>query len=217
VPPFDATAVTALDQPVIRAADFVFLDFLGDPLRATTFGADVTVSGSGDSELDGTYSSVSATVLSLGEIGQKEGGSETMVVELSGILSIDSALLAEIADTSKWRGRPIRRWKRLYDESNAALGAFAPIYTGYMVSVEIVPSPESQSIRLHCENYLALLSQASNRSYLGQKDYDPADTSAQATIGAANGATNGPAALVTPGGGGGLGVRDSFSSQMREF
>jgi hypothetical protein len=219
MPPFDAPSAAALAQEVIRAADFAFFDFFGDPLRVTSFGMDVTVTGSGDPELDGTYSSISSKVIDLGDVDQKEGGSGTLICSLSGMLSLDQDLLAEIADTSQWRGRTVRRWKRLYDASNAAVGAFVPYYTGYMVSVEILPSAETQTIRLQCENYLALLNRASNRSYLGQREFDSGDLSAAATIGAANGASAGPGAAA---GGGGFGgsvaafAGASAATMMRE-
>jgi hypothetical protein len=78
-----------------------------------------------------------------------------------------------------------------------------PYYTGYMTSVGIADSPKTQAIRLSVENYLAAFNQASNRSYLGQKDYDSADTSAAATIAAANGARH--AGGVASGGSSGSG------------
>lgn len=217
MPAFDAPAAAALAQATIIPAEFVFVDF-GDPLRVTTFGRDVTVTGSGDPELDGTYSAVSAKLLEFGETTQKEGGSEQFTVTMSGILSIDPELLAAIGDVSKWRGRVIRRWKRLYDEADVAIGAFVPHETGYMLQPEILPSPEAQTIRMHCANYLAAFSQASGRSYLGQADYDAADQSARATIGAANNATSGPAAGVDAGGRSGAGIgRGSPAELMRAF
>lgn len=215
MPTFDTAAAGALNRDVIRAADFAFFDFSGAPLRVTTFGADVTVTASGDSELDGTYSAVSAKLVDLGEVSHGEGGSGTLVAQLSGILTLDADMLADIADTTKWRGRVIRRWKRLYDENDATVGAFAPYYTGYMVSVEILPSRESQIIRVQCENYLAMLKQPSNRTYLGQKNYDSADTSAAATISAANGASRGPGAAVGGNGGGGGGRDGGIARQLR--
>lgn len=203
MPRFDSTGAAALDQPVIRAAEFIYADFAGGALRVTTYGADLVLSGTGDPELDGTYSAVSASLITFGETTQKEGGSDTFTITLSGMKTLDAELLADIGDRSKWQGRVVRRWKRMYDENNAPIGAFIPHETGYMMTPEILPSAESQTIVMSCENYLAGLSQASNRTYMSQKYYDAADTSAHASIGAANNATTGPGAGVGGGGGGG--------------
>jgi hypothetical protein len=188
VPQMDNTAKAALEGSVIAPAFFIFLDIEDDPIRITTFGANVTVTGNADAELNGTYIAVDHRVLDISSVSHSDGGSDTVTVDLSGLVTIDSQLLSDIGDQSKWRGRPIRLWFRLHDEANAPQGAFVPYYTGFASAVEIHPSPKSQVIRLKVENYLAAFNQASNRSYLNQKDYDPSDTSASASIAAANGA-----------------------------
>jgi len=126
-------------------------------------------------------------VIDVGPVNHADGGSDTVTIELSGIITIDTDLLNEIGDVSKWRGRVVRLWFQIYDENNAAQGAIVPYYTGYMSAVEIEPSPERQVIRLKVENYLATLNHASNRSYMNQADYDSLDSSAAATLAAANG------------------------------
>jgi hypothetical protein len=68
-----------------------------------------------------------------------------------------------------------------------------------MSSVQLKASASTQTIELSVENYLAYTTQPSNRSYLNQKDYDPADNSAAATIAAANGLKRNTGA--SPGGG----------------
>ena len=188
MPTLDSTAKAALEQSVITPAWFIYLDVLGDPIRVTTFGADVTVTGDADAELNGTYSSISHEALTVGEVSNSDGGSDTVAIELSGMKTIDDQLLTDMGDQGKWRGRPVRLWFRLYDEAAAPQGAFVPYYTGYMSALDIAPSPQRQVIRLKVENYLAAFNQASNRSYLNQKDYDPADNSAAASIASVNGA-----------------------------
>lgn len=183
MPTMDAAAAAALRLPVIAPSFLLFLDIAGDPIRATTFGQDLTPAGTGDADLDGlTFSSVDSRVLQVSGVTHSEQGSDTVTVSLSGIVSIDTDLLNDVGDTSKWRGRLCRMWIRLYNEANTAQGQFFPYYTGYMSSVEIQPSPETQTILMKVENYLATFNQASNRSYLNQADYDPADTSAKASI-----------------------------------
>lgn len=184
----DATAKTALASTAFSAVYLIWADFADGALRFTTYGQDTTVSASGDSELDGTYVAWAGQWLNIGDIDNSDGGSDTLTLTLSGIASIDSSLLNEIGDKSKWQGRACRIWCRLYDEAGAsAQGAIFALYTGYMSSVRVVMAPEEQLIEVTLENWRAAFNAASNRTYLNQKDYDSADTSAQATISAANG------------------------------
>lgn len=188
MPTMDSTAKTAAASTGFAAAYLIYLDLLGGALRFTTFGVDTVVSASGDSELDGTYPAFGGQLIDIGDISNSDSGSETRTITLSGIVSIDTTLLNDIGDRSKWQGRSCRIWCRLYDETGTtAQGAIFPLDTGYMSSVKIVTQPDQQIIQLSIENWRAAFNQASNRTYLGQKDYDSADTSAQATIAASNG------------------------------
>lgn len=188
MPTMDATAKAAVASSGFAAAYFVWLDIVADPLRFTTFGAETIVSGSGDAELDGTYPAFGAQLIEFGDVSNSDSGSETMTMTLSGIVSLDTTLLNEIGDRTKWQGRIARIWCRLYDETGVtAQGGIFALYTGYMSSVKIVTTPEQQIIQLSIENWRAAFNQPSNRTYLNQKDYDSADTSAQATIAASNG------------------------------
>lgn len=187
MPLMDSTAKTAIavDHAV---AWFVFVDIVGDPIRITTFGADVVFSGTGDVNLDGnTFLAFDPRVIQIGEVGNAEGGSDTLQIDISAATGIAADLMSEIIDVTKWRGRLVRLWFRLYDPTGAtAQGAIVAYYTGYASSVAVLPSAKSQVIRLSVENYLASFNQASNRNYLNQADYDAADISADATLAAAN-------------------------------
>lgn len=204
MPTLDATAKTAVAGSAASFAFFIWLDIVGDPLRITTLGADITPSGAGDAEFDGAlFHAFDARAIRVGDVSNSENGSDTLEVELSGITSIPEDLMQEIADTTKWRGRTCRLWMRIYDETGTTpQGGYVPYYTGYASSVKVKPSPETQTILMEIENYLAgPAMQASNRSYLNQKDYDSTDTSAQATLAAAN---MGRGAAVKGGSGGSL-------------
>ena len=184
-----------------RPIFFAFLDFDGDPVRVTTAGYSVAFSGTGDPDLDGkTYSALDPRFIDVGEVGYREGGSETLTCSLSGILGLDSDTLSLIGDRSKWQGRPARLWVLLKDEAGTQQGAVAPYYSGYMSEVEILPAPDEQTIRLRIEHYLAALNTASNRTYLSQSRFDAADQSAKASTGAANAGKAGPGAATVPGG-----------------
>jgi hypothetical protein len=130
-------------------------------------------------------------VVTVGDVKNAEGGSETLSFALSGIVGPDSDLLDMIGDPSLWRGRSARLWAVIYDETGEQQGAVWPIYTGRMSAVQLMGSPSGQTVKLDVESYLASLKQASNRSYLDQAEFDPLDNTAALTIGAANGATKG--------------------------
>lgn len=208
----DATAKAALAGPAFAAVFYLWLDISGDPLRFTNFGQTTTISGSGDSELDGIYPAFGGQLLEIGDINNSDGGSDTLIVTLSGIVSMDTTLLNEIGNKALWQGRLCRIWCRLYDETGTTTqGAIFPLYTGYMSNVRVTAAPDEQAIQLSVENWRAAFHQPSNRTYLGQKDYDSADTSAQATIAASNGLRRDSGAGAAAGAGGFGGGRDGQS------
>lgn len=221
MPAHDAAALAALGERVRRPAFFAFLDLDGDPIRATTAGYDVTFAGTGDADLDGfTFRAVEhPELIDVGPVSYGESGSGTLVCTLSGIEGVDDALLDLLADRARWQTRAIRLWKMERDEAGAALGALVTYFTGYMSVPEHLPSPDGSTIQLRSEHYLAALTaQASNRSYLGQAEYDPADQSARAMIGAANGAKAGPGGTVGGGpsaGGGPIGFASNVLQRLR--
>lgn len=188
MPALDSTALTQVESGQFAPAYFIWFDVLGDPIRITTFGQDVTFASTGDADLDGNlFHSFDHRAISVGDVSNTDNGSDTLTVTLSNIASIDSTLMAEIANTANWRGRTVRLWMQVYDPTGStAKGAVVPYYTGYASSVKIMPAPDSQTIVLDVENYISLFSSASNRSYLNQSDYDAADVSAAATLAAAN-------------------------------
>lgn len=209
MPPVDATALTALGQTVVQPGYFIWLDFVGGAVRATTWGpADVVIAASGDSEFDGTYEAQDPTVLEVGDVSNQPGGSETLTISLSGITGVDTSVMTIIGDRTKWYRRTARLWMRVYDETGTQQGAIIPFYTGYMIDVRFVVSPETQAIEVECENYLSIMRDASHRTYLDQGLFDAADISAKASVGSASGAATGPAAGL----GGVAGIREIVRS-----
>ena len=190
----DAAAAAAIDAQFIRPVFFCYLDILGDPLRACTAGRSFAMAGTGDADLDGyTYDGVDPTVVDIGPVRAKDGGTDAVTAKLSGLVSLDSDLLAIIGNPVNWRGRPARLWRMIRDEDGNQQGALQHYYTGWMTSLTILGDPvEGQTINLTVESYLAAYSQASNRTYLQQEDFDPGDFSARATIAIANGNSGSP-------------------------
>lgn len=203
----DATAVAALDAAYIKPAFLAYLDIVGDPVRATTWPADLVFAGTGDPDLDGhTFAALRADLIDVGEAKFQEGGSETLTITLSGLILPNNDLLNTLADEANWRGRVARLWQAVYNENDVRQGAFWNYYTGRMVDMPITGSPEQQIIELTIETYLASLSSPSNRTYLDQAEFDPLDQSAAAAIAIANGTggngLTGGGGYGSPGGGG---------------
>lgn len=195
----DAAAAAALDAETIRPVFFAYLDFAGDPLRANTSGASLTLPSVGDPDLDGlTFDGINPKMVDIGPVRMKDGGSDTVRAKLSGLVGIDDALLAVIGNPANWQGRTARLWRMIRDEHGTQQGAIQHYYTGYMVAVSIGGDPTSQTIEVAIESYLAAFADASNRSYLDQEAFDPGDLSARAAIAIANGISGSPLVASTP-------------------
>lgn len=190
MPELDTPAQAALEGATAPAF-FLFLDLAGDdgPLRVTTYGQDAEFAATGDGDLDGqTFTAFGGKAIEISDVGNSDSGSDTLTIKLSGIVSMDASLVADIGNKALWQGRLCRLWFQLYDDTgDTPQGAIVAYYTGYMSSVLVDGEPRSQVLTVSIENYLAFFSAASNRSYLNQKDYDPADQSAAATIACSNG------------------------------
>jgi hypothetical protein len=220
----DATTQAALEGSILNWRALIYADIDGDVLRATTGLYDRAISGSGDSELDGTYESYDHNMIEVGPVKHNETGSDTVAISLNGILvNLDpilerdldpiydrsggdvlartSDLLNVIGDKTRWQGRSARLWFYCVDENETQVGSIIPYYTGYMNDIVISGSAESQAVILTIENYLASLAGAPNQTYMMQNLFDSGDLSANATLGAANGIGSGSGS----GGGGGGG------------
>lgn len=184
----DATHAAALDAEVIKPVWFAWLDILGDPVRANTSGTNITPTDTGDEDLDGyQFLGVSARFVSVSPVRIKEGGSEAVTAELSGIKGLDDDDLALLNNPANWRGRDARLWRIVRNEANVQQGGYHAYYTGKIVALSQGGNSEGQTIRVSIESYLAVFSEPSNRTYLGQSRYDPGDESARASIAIANG------------------------------
>ena len=184
----DPTASAALSADIIRPVFFVWLDIVGDPLRANTSGADITVSGSGDPELDGfEFFGISGDIVDVSNVRFGAGGSETVQVKVSSLPGLDNDLLAIVADPANWRGRTARLWRAIRNASDVQQGGFHSYYTGRIVQLTHSSESGGQVLTCSIESYLAAFSAASNRTYLDQERYDSGDLSARAAIAIANG------------------------------
>lgn len=182
----DATTQAALEGQILNWRALIYADFDGDVLRVTTGLYDKTVSGSGDSELDGTYESVDHNAVQISSVKHDEGGSGTVTFAFSGLIVNNLDFLTLIGDRANWQGRVARLWFYCVDDDEDQVGEIIPYYTGYMDALSISGSPESQTVAVTIENYLASIAGASGKTYLMQDRYDSGDLSAAASISAAN-------------------------------
>lgn len=217
----DAAASAALDEAIIRPVWFAYLDIAGDPIRACTAARSITFTGTGDPDVDGLpFDAINPDVVEIGAVRVKANGAEPVTAKLSGIAAIDDDTLALIGDKTNWQGRTARLWRIIRNEAGVQVGALQHYYTGYMVALSVTGTPQSQTINLTIESYLAAYSQPSNRTYLDQQEFDPGDLSAKAAIAITNGTSGNPLIQNTPvyGGGddwGGGGGRYSFEQASR--
>ena len=199
----DATTQAALEATVVNWRVLIYADFVGDVLRGTSGLYNKVISGSGDSELDGTYEGFNHDLINVSSVKHNESGSDTVSISMSGLLVNNADFLAIIGDKTKWQGRTARLWFYCVDDNEAQVGSIIPYYTGYMNEVSISGSAESQTVTLTIENYLVSLAVSQNKTYLIQNIYDAGDLSAEASISAANGMAGVGAYSYGPGGGNG--------------
>ena len=206
----DSTTQAALEATILNWRVLIYADFDGDVLRATSGLYDKVVSGSGDSELDGTYESYDHNIIEVGSVTHNETGSDTVAISMNGLIvnapyvldrfdaaimdrygdyitTRTSSFLNVIGDKTRWQGRSARLWFYCVDQNENQVGSIIPYYTGYMNDVVISGSPEMQRVTLTIENYLASLAGAFNQTYMMQNLFDPNDLSANASLSAANG------------------------------
>jgi hypothetical protein len=187
----DISAQAALAASVRRPVTFAFLNLKGEPIRVTNAPYSFTFADTGDEDLDGfTFDAVDPRVVSVGPVKAREGGTETLTLQLSGLAGVDDELMTQIGNRSNWAGRDCRLWRAMLDPHDMTrIGAIWSFYTGYMSVPKISGDRTGQVINMSVESYLAFFGQASNRTYLDQQSYDPGDQSAVLAIAIANGAS----------------------------
>jgi hypothetical protein len=210
----DATTQAALDATVVNWRVLIYADFQGDVLRGTSGLYNKVISGSGDSELDGTYESFDHNLINVSPVKHNETGADTVSISMSGLIVNDADFLNLIGDKSRWQGRTARLWFYCVDQNENQVGSIIPYYTGYMNEVGINGSASSQTVALTIENYLVSIAGAQNKTYLIQNIFDAGDLSGEASISAANGMAE-AGSYAYGGGGGGGGYSDGSNGNFR--
>ena len=234
----DATTQAALNAQIVNWRVLIYADFDGDVLRGTSGLYDKVISGSGDSELDGTYDSFNHDLINVSPVKHNETGSDTVSISISGlIVNLDylqerdgdyvftrdeelvrmrsSDFLNIIGDKTRWQGRTARLWFYCVDENENQIGSIIPYYTGYMNEVGIGGAPDSQLVTLTIENYLVSIAGAQNKTYLIQNIFDSGDLSGAAAIAAANGMNGAGLSDSVRGNIGGGSILDNYRMRIR--
>lgn len=209
----DATASAALSEQVIKPVFLGFIDFANDPMRVNTSGADITLTGTGDVDIDGIpFLGLMPDVIDIGPVANRADGTDSLRVTLSALPVLDADAIAEINDPANWRGREIRLWRIIRNALNVQQGGVQHYYTGYMSNLTMPVSPQGQSLELTVESYLAAYAAPSNRGY-EQERYDAGDLSYNASIAIGNNASGGsPAGNNFAPSSGGFGPGGRFNS-----
>lgn len=212
----DSTARVALAGRIVRPRFLAFLDFDGDPVRATTWMQDLSFGASetGDPILDGhTFLALRPDLVRMSPLNFGDRGAETLTIELSG-LSLDpedADRYTMLLDDSNWLLRRAVIYQGVAGGDYAPAGGIWRVFLGRMTNVRVRGSRQEQVIAVSIESARAMLSRAPGRTYLDQSRYDADDRSAEAAIGSANMGTNIRTGLA-PGTGGGTasGRRESM-------
>lgn len=194
----DAATINALGREVVYVQWFVWLDIVGDPLRAVSGDTSIAigVGETGDPDLDGfTFEAIPSALVDVSDVQHSQSGSDTVTVRLSGLPLVNSDLLDLIGNRPRWRKREARMWFRLLDETldgDGKIISFTPLplnsfYSGYLIDMAVESGAEDQPITVSIENYQAALNEASGLTYLHQNEFDAGDNSASQTLAAANG------------------------------
>jgi len=214
----DATAgAFVTNNQVIRPVHFLYMDFVGDPVRANDAGWDITLSGNANANFNGLFKGLTGKVAELSPIRMGDGGSQTVTARLFGLPGLDDDTIALVNNEANWKGRLCQVQRIVWDQNNTAQGTFQHLYTGYMVDLmhsgepPTEEGPGSQSIEVTIEGYLAAFSQASNRTYLNSKDFDPGDLSGDLSVTASTGAGS------TPGGSGTVGNTQGWTGVFNQW
>ena len=186
----DAAVIGALGATIIRPPFLAYLDILGDPVRATTWETSLSFTGTGDADLNGhEFLAISPALGSVSGVKRATGGSDTVTATLSGIIGPDSDMLNTLGNETNWKGRVTRLWFLLRNEDGSQIGGIVPFFTGRMMDIAIRGRATEQTVAVTIESYLASLTEASNRTYMDQADFDSTDGSAALSVAVANGAS----------------------------
>lgn len=177
----ELTALLAADG--ITTAIGARLEFKSGTLFVWTGTTPLTVSGTGDSQLDGnTFSPVgSGLPLEFGDNAFSFNGSEAMEVTLAIGNDAPEALRNSVVFAEEYQARTAVFWrfliKRAADPTAQPTWLTRRVRAGAMDRVDVTNDGTKHIFKLTVESHASLVSTATNASYLTQERFDPTDTS----------------------------------------
>ncbi len=219
----DSAITDLLARDGVTTAMLVRLDFNTETVFLWTGASNLLVTGTGDSRLDGnTFSPVAAgNVVDISDNAFSYTGSEPMTVSLSIPASPHAAVASASNFPQEYQGLPATFWRALLEEAALpgvpAQWRFRRVRAGTMDDLSIRHSGEAHTFSITVEAHAARISQASGRTYLDQKSFDPTDTSQDYAVAIANGkpAPSSSTAGGTPTPGGGMPNPDGQYEQLK--
>jgi len=202
-------------QAGITTGTLLRFDFATDPVYVWTGSHPLTVTGTGDTMLDGlTFDGLgSSSPLNIGENSFSYTGSEALTITLVASDPLPVSLAEAQIHASEYQARPFCMWRSIVfappSLSAPAQWSFQRTRVGSMDEVEIRRGGGSSIIQITIQSHAARVSAASQSLWLDQKRFDPTDTSQDFASSAGSGHPG-----QAPNYGGGLrGIMDRLSDQ----
>ena len=179
VRPLDTATSAALANATIYPAWLIRLDILTDPVFVWTGIGPITLTGTGDSALDGyTFDGVAAA----GEIGvlsDTDTGSQAVSVALAGCNLNDPAMRQIVYNADTWHYRQAWVWLCLFTSAGALIGKPVRCKTGRMDQFTVEETGAGLgTVTCTIESQQAYAGEADDTCYSEQKfDVDATDTS----------------------------------------
>ena len=192
-PGIDQTITNALAAAGITTCYLLRLDFQSEAVGVWTGNGSIQPTMSGDSMLDNiVFDELSQGVTTqIGDNAFSMEGSETFQISLAIPTSPSAQITAAMVHPSEFQARPATIWRGLLIRPSNPLAApawvFRRIRSGAMDKIEVIFDGQSHIFTLSIESHAALISSASQSTYMDQDRFDPADTSQRYAVSIANG------------------------------
>lgn len=185
--------VAAIGAPVITTAYLARLEFKSETIFVWTGNDSIMPQGSGDSLLDNNVFDPLAygVVIDIGENSFSYNGSDQLEIKMNIPAQPDHAIAAASVFPNEFQARAATIWRGLMVPNINPLAApvwmFRRIRAGLMDKLEIMNDGQAHTFALTVESHQALITNASNTTYLDQRRYDPNDSSQDYAVSIANG------------------------------
>lgn len=173
----DAATQAAVTAKTIYPAWVIRLDILGDPVQVWTGRGPLTLTGTGDSALDGYTFEGIGLIGEIGEVTDTREGSDTLRLGLPGVDLQDDALRQVVFDQRTWQFRRAWMWIVLLDANGAVVGKPIRVKSGRMDRMNHQEDGGVGKITLEVESHQSYASEALFTRYSENKEIDSTDTS----------------------------------------